>query len=76
MESGAMISQRRTAQFGLLAAAAVLVTSIGILVSNAGDTSQASSAKSIGSDSRQTQTRSPMTLSASADSSTTVAVQR
>jgi hypothetical protein len=74
-----MMSQRRTAQFGLLAAAAVLVTSLGMLVSNGGDTSQmpaATAPRSVGASSHQTQTPPLMTLSASADSSTTVAVQR
>jgi hypothetical protein len=71
-----MISQRRTAQFGLLAAAAVLVTSLGILASNAGNTSQAASAQTNGENSRQTQTQSPLTLSASADAGTSAAVQR
>jgi hypothetical protein len=73
------MSQRRMAQFGLVAAAAVLVTSLGMLVSNGGDTSQmpaAAAQQSVGSSSHKTQAQPLMTLSASTDSSTTVAVQR
>jgi hypothetical protein len=75
MESGAIISQRRTAQIGLLAAAAVLVVCIGMLVTNASDTSPTLSVQTVGTDQHQTQSQSPMTLSAT-DSNTTVAVRR
>jgi len=68
-----MMSQRRTAQVGLLAAVAVLVTSFGILVSNGGDTSQSSApVQKVDANSHQMQTPA-MTLSASADSNTVVA---
>ena len=70
-----MMSQRRTAQVGLLAAVAVLVTSVGMLVSNTGDASRAPAVKAAGANPNQTQTQPPMTLSASVASGTAVAVQ-
>ena len=67
-----MISQRRAAQVGLLAAAAVFVTSIGILVSSGSDTSQLSAPAHNDSAKQQ---NTPVTLSASVDSSTVVVAQ-
>jgi hypothetical protein len=69
-----MISQRRTAQVGLLAAVAVLVTSFGILISQGGDNSQTSAGQQAVSASSQHNQNAPMTLSAAADSDTTVVV--
>lgn len=69
-----MDSQRIRAQLGLLAAAAVLVTSLGILVSHGGDNAP-SAAAAVGANSQQTQS-GPMTLSAPAESGATAVVQR
>jgi hypothetical protein len=75
MESGAMISQRRIAQCGLLAATAVFVTSLGILISQNGEPSQkAAPVQTVSADSHERQNQ-PLTLSASADSSTANADQ-
>jgi hypothetical protein len=70
-----MISQRRIAQLGLLAATAVFVLSVGIIMSSGGDRSQPKDAAvqspvQTGASESHPSQNVPITLSASADSGT------
>jgi len=77
-----MVSQRRAAQVGLLAAMAVIVTSVGILVSSGegdGARGAATASQSViqSGDSGQRQIQAmPISLSAASDSGSSAAMQR
>jgi hypothetical protein len=82
LRSGVMISQRRAAQVGLLAALAIIVTSVGIIASNGGNESATGAAipsQSINQPSESAQRpvqTTPVSLSAAEDSSPSADMQR